>query len=166
MTAPALGVLLARPEVALAGQLLGSLVAILGLHALARALGLGGDVRLRDEAHARALADAAVCGFAATEVALDRARIGALLRDADGRVLLIRRHGSHFAARLLHDHQGVRLDRQFLTLSTGDRHFGTVTLDLGPEAQAWAASLRRLDSAGTVASVPAPGTRTAAGLAA
>ncbi|WP_226018188.1 hypothetical protein [Novosphingobium sp. FKTRR1] len=150
MTKVDLLALLARPEVALALRALVSLVSILGLYGLARALKLGGDVRLRDEAHARALADAAICGFEPVDVALDRARIGALLRDADGRVLLIRRHGSHFAARLIDDHEGVRLDRQFLTLSTGDRHFGTVTLELGPEAQAWAASLRRLGQNPTV----------------
>ncbi len=125
-------------------QLAGSLVAILALGWMAHALGLGGDVRLRDEAEARALADAAITGFAAQDVAIDRAGIGALLRDSAGRVLLLRRHGVHFAARLLDDHAHIRLDRHFLTMATSDRRFGEVTLDLGPQAQVWAASLRRL----------------------
>ncbi|BEU99013.1 hypothetical protein [Novosphingobium olei] len=121
-----------------------SLAAILAIWWIARAMKLGGDVRLRDEGHARELAEEAICGFGPVEVALDRARIGALVRGADGRVLLLRRHGSHFAARLIADYQGIRLDRQFLTIATRERRFGAVTLDLGPQAQAWAASLRRL----------------------
>ena len=134
------------PGVAIALQLGGSLVAILLLGWLARKLRLGGDPRIGDEDHARALADDAVCGFAAKAVVLDRARIGALLRDSHDRVLLIRQHGSHFAAREITSHAGVRLDGRFLTIATADKRFGTVTLDLGDQAQVWAASLRRLGS--------------------
>lgn len=125
-------------------QIGGSLVAILALAGIARWLQLGEDVRLRDKDEARALAEAAVCGFDPVEIALDRAGIGALLRDAQGRVLLLKRHGARFAARLLSGHRDSRLDRNFLTVSTGDKRFGTVTLDLGAEAGVWAASLRRL----------------------
>jgi hypothetical protein len=136
--------LLALPGAAIAVQAGLSLIAILALYGISRALKLGGDVRIRDEDHARSLAEAAICGFTATDVALDRARIGALLRDATGRVLLIRRHGAHFAARLVTSHAGVRLDRHFLTIATDEPRFGAITLDLGADAQAWAASLRRL----------------------
>ena len=129
---------------ALGLQLAGSLVAILLVFLLTRWLGLGGDVRIRDEDTARRLADEAVCGFDPVDVALDRAGIGALLRDGQGRVLLLRRHGAHFAARLVDDPAGVRLDRNFLTIATGDRWFDKVTLDLGPAAQVWASSFRRL----------------------
>lgn len=122
----------------------GSLLAILALAWVAHRMKLGGDTRIRDEAHARELADDAICGFAAEEVALDRGRIGALLRDRQGRVMLIRRHGSHFAARLLDGHTNTRLDRNFLTLATREKTFGSVTLDLGEAAQQWAASLRRV----------------------
>lgn len=125
-----------------------SLVAILFAFWLAGQLGLGGDVRIRSEAEARVLADNAICGFEPVDLAIDRAGIGALLRDAGGRVLLLRRHGAHFASRLLDSHAGIRLDRNFLTLATNDRHFGAVTLDLGPQAQVWAASLRRLSGQG------------------
>lgn len=121
-----------------------SLAAILALAGLARWLGLGGDVRLRDAADACEKAGEALCGFDAADVALDRAGIGALLRDASGRVMLLRRHGVRFAARLLDSHAGVRLDRQFLTVSTGESSFGSVTLDLGDNAAVWAASLRRI----------------------
>lgn len=138
---------LAFPGAAVVLQAVGSLLAILLLWWVSRWLDLGGDVRIRDVDHARALAEEAVCGFDPVDIALDRARIGALARDALGRVLLIRRHGSHFAARMLSSHAGVRLDRQYLTVATGERRFGAVTLDLGPEAQVWAASLRRLGGA-------------------
>lgn len=125
-------------------QLIGSLVAILALAWVARRLGLGGDDRIRDEDEARMLADEALHGFEATDIAIDRAGMGALCRDAAGRVLLLRRHGSHWASRLLDSHSHARLDRGFLTLATADRRFGSVTLDLGDKAPIWAASLRRI----------------------
>jgi len=122
----------------------GSVLAV-GLLVLAGwKLGLDADVRLRSEDEARALADAAVCGFSATIIGLDRAGIAALVRDASGRVMLIRRHGARFAARLLDSHAHARLDRNFLTIGTGEATFGSVTLDLGSEAQTWASSLRHL----------------------
>ncbi|WP_088306861.1 hypothetical protein [Novosphingobium sp. B 225] len=128
-------------------QLAGSIVAILLVALLAAKLRLGDDVRLQGEDEARELAALSLAGFAAQEVALDRAGIGALLRDGQGRVMLLRRHGAQFAARLLDSHAFARLDRNFLTIGTGEKTFGQVTLDLGSEAQVWAASLRRLGGA-------------------
>lgn len=128
----------------LAIQLAASLVAVLLLALICWKMGLGGDVRLRSEDQARALAGEAHFGFEAVDVVLDRAGIGALLRDGTGRVMLLRRHGVHFVARMLDSHQGLRLDHNFLTLTTGERQFGAITLDLGSNAQAWAGSLRRL----------------------
>jgi hypothetical protein len=129
---------------AVALQLVASLIAILALAWLASRLGLGGDARIRSEQEARALADEAIHGFEPVEIALDRAGMGALCRDAAGRVLLLRRHGSHWASRLLDSHAHARLDRGFLTLATADKRFGSVTLDLGETAPRWAASLRRI----------------------
>jgi len=123
-----------------------SIALILGVTWLARQLALGTDVRLRSEDEARALARAAICGFEPTELALDRAGIGALLRDAQGRMMLLRRHGAQFAARLLDNHADTRLDRNFLTVGTGERFYAPTTLDLGDQAQVWAASLRRLSN--------------------
>jgi hypothetical protein len=125
-------------------QLGTSLVAILALAWFCRKLRLGEDVRIAGEDHARQLAGEAICGFAPSELALDRAGIGALLRDAEGRVMLLRRHGAQFAARLLDSHAYARLDRNLLTIGTGEQTFGTITLDLGDQAQVWASSLRRL----------------------
>lgn len=125
-------------------MLAGSLVAIPLLAWLARRLGLGGDVRLRSESEAGELAAAAVCGFIPVEVALDRGGIGALLRDAQGRVLLLRRHGVHYIARQLTDHASIRLDRHLLVIAPDKPFLAPLTLDLGPAAQVWAGSLRRL----------------------
>ena len=125
-------------------QLAASIVLILLVSWLALALKLGNDVRLKGEAEARELAQTAVCGFDPVDLALDRAGIGALLRDDRGRILLIKRHGAHFAARLLDSHADARLDRNFLTIGSGERTFGQVTLDLGDKAQVWAGSLRKL----------------------
>lgn len=125
-------------------QLAASVLLILFVSWLTLRLKLGTDVRLQGEAEARELASTAVCGFDPVDLVLDRAGIGALLRDSQGRVMLLRRHGAQFAARLLDSHVFARLDRNFLTIGTAERRFGEVTLDLGDNAQIWAASLRRL----------------------
>lgn len=127
-------------------QLALSLGLILAVAWLAVKLRLGSDVRLRSELEARTLCRAAVCGFEPSELALDRAGIAALARDEDGRVMLLRRHGAQFVARLLDSHAFTRLDRNFLTIGSGERYFAPITLDLGEQAQVWAASLRRLKS--------------------
>lgn len=130
------------------GKFGASLVSILALAWLARWLDLGGDLRIRDAEHARFLANEAVEGFEPVEIALDRAGIGALLRDADGRQMLLRRHGAAWVGRLLDDRTEARLDRDFLVIGTGEKAFGTVTLHLGDAAGIWAAGLRRLPAAG------------------
>jgi hypothetical protein len=125
-------------------QLAGSILAILFLAWLARFWGLGGDVRIRSEEQARSIADEIICGFDPVSIAIDRAGIGALMRDAKGRHLLVRRHGAQWAGRLLDNHSETRLDQNFLTVGTGEKTFGTVTLNLGVQAQSWAAGLRHL----------------------
>ena len=125
-----------------------SLVSILALAGLAKGLGLGGDLRIRNADHARFLANEAIEGFEPVEIALDRAGIGALLRDAQGQQMLLRRHGAAWVARLLDDRTEARLDREFLVIGTGEKTFGTITLHLGDAAAVWAAGLRRLPSAG------------------
>jgi hypothetical protein len=121
----------------------GSLLAILALAWFARRLGLGGETRIHDEAHLHALADEALSGFEPVEVALDHAGQAALARDGAGRVMLLRRHGSHFAARLLGPGARADSDGDTLTVNSGERQFGAVTLVLD-NADAWAARLARL----------------------
>ena len=125
-------------------KLAGSVIAILFLAWLAHRLGLGGDLRIRDADHARQLAEEVCFGFDPVDVAIDKAGIAALLKDAQGRHLLIRRHGALFAGRLLDGHSESRLDQNFLTIGTGEKTFGKITLNLGPQAQYWASGLRRI----------------------
>ena len=110
----------------------------------ARFLRLGGDVRIRSEEQAREIANETCCGFDPVEIAIDKAGIAALLRDAEGRHLLVRRHGVQWAGRLLDRHNDSRLDKNFLTVGTGEKTFGSVTLNLGSQASHWAAGLRNL----------------------
>jgi hypothetical protein len=114
--------------------LVGSLAAVLALAGIAHWMGLGGDERLDQETAEDLVAEQ---GFVATETVLDRAGMAALARDADDRVMLVRRHGAHFVALPVANASTARLDHRFLTL-------GRTTLDLGEKAGIWAAHLRRL----------------------
>ena len=122
----------------------GSIAAILFIAWFARFLRLGGDVRIRSEEQAREIANETCCGFDPVEIAIDKAGIAALLRDAEGKHLLVRRHGVQWAGRLLDRHNDSRLDKNFLTVGTGEKTFGSVTLNLGSQASHWAAGLRNL----------------------
>ncbi len=125
-------------------KLAGSIAAILFLAWLARHWQLGGDVRIRDEEQARSIADEIICGFEPVDFAIDKAGMAALMRDANGRHLLVRRHGAMWAGRLLDNHSETRLDHNFLTVGISEKTFGAVTLNLGERAQIWAAGLRHL----------------------
>ena len=125
-------------------KLAGSIAAILFIAWLARFWKLGGDVRIRSEEQAREIAQETLCGFDPVEIVIDKAGMAALLRDADGRHLLVRRHGVQWAGRLLDRHNDSRLDKNFLTVGTGEKTFGSVTLNLGSQASHWAAGLRNL----------------------
>ena len=126
-------------------KLAGSIAAILFIAWLARFWKLGGDVRIDSEEQAREIARETLCGFEPVEIAIDKAGIAALMRDADGRHLLVRRHGVQWAGRLLDHHNEARLDQNFLTVGTGEKTFGSVTLNLGAQASHWAAGLRHLN---------------------
>lgn len=121
-----------------------SLVAVLFVAWLAKALKLGGDPRIADASHAIRLAEEAETGFSGIGVARDRAGFAALVDDGQGRMMLVRAHGAHFAARALDAQTIARLDKHLLIIDTGDRRFGTVTLNLGPEASIWASRMRTL----------------------
>lgn len=128
-------------------KLFASLFAIVALAGFAHLLRLGSDVRIRNRDHAARLAGQAVYGFTATEIALDRAGIGALLKDAHGRQMVLRRHGAMWVGRLLDRNIEARLNQSFLTIGTGEAPFGKVTLHLGDAAPVWAAGLRHLPAA-------------------
>jgi hypothetical protein len=119
--------------------LAGSLVAVLLLAWTAKAMGLGGDVRLTRDDALRIAGDE---GFQPAEVIIDRAGIAGIARDRDGRHMLIRRHGVNFVTRILRTPLDARLDQKLLTLGTNEPAFGRITLDLGDQAAIWAAGLR------------------------
>ena len=117
-------------------QFLGSLVAILLLAGLAYALRLGPAQCLADNQAARKAADEAVSGFDPVEIALDFDGTGALMRDAGGRILLLRQHGSHFAGRVLTSDAAVRRDGDALIVDTAEKQYGAVRLTI-PDPSAW-----------------------------
>ena len=127
-------------------KFLGSLLAVAALVAIAWRLKLGGGgARLASATEARELADNAVCGFAADEVALDAGGRGALLRDGEGRILLLAAHGVHFAPRLLDARAIANCDGGSITIVTSDRSFPPAVLDLGDAAEAWARQIAALE---------------------
>src|SRR3546814_2348235 len=91
-------------------------------------MGLGADPRIADEAHAIRLAEEAEAGFHGVEAARDRAGFAAIVQNAEGRMMLVRAHGNHFAARPVDASVIGKLDKDFLTLTTPERTFGAVTL--------------------------------------
>jgi len=115
----------------------GSLAGILFLILIAALLRLGGQPVLADEHEALALAEEAVCGFGAVRVGRDAAGHAALVGSHDERIILLSPHGAHFAARLLDAQSRAWLDSGQLIVSTGEKLFRTVSLDLGTSTEAW-----------------------------
>ncbi|MHA6332540.1 hypothetical protein ACXYL9_02560 [Qipengyuania sp. CAU 1752] len=127
-------------------QLVGSLVAIVALAGLARWLGLGREPRLADEDAARRAADEAFDGFEPLRCGLDQDGRGALLEDAEGRILLLKPHGNFFAGRLLGPVARANRADNTLTIDGGERRFGKVTLAL-EDAAYWEETIDRLKGA-------------------
>lgn len=123
-------------------QFLGSLAAILMLAGLARALRLGNQPTIADEAAARTAAGEAVYGFVPEACAIDSDGKGAVLEDRSGRLLLLKPHGSKFAGRLLGPQTSADVVGVRLTVHTGERRYGDVTLGIADAAH-WA---RRIDA--------------------
>lgn len=133
------------------GQLLQfgvSLLAIFALVWLVHRLRLGGDKRIRDEAHARELADEVSDDFEPAEIAVDSEGRAALLRDSGGQIMVLKMHGSKAAGRVLGAGIGsgigsgvsarIREDsgKHLLEVQTGERWFGSVLLDID-DCSAW-----------------------------
>lgn len=125
-------------------QLGASLVAVFFVAWLVKRIGLGADPRIADEAHAIRLAEEAEAGFCGVDVARDRAGFAAIVRNAEGRMMMVRAHGNFFAARPVDASVTGRLYKDFLTLTPPERSFGAVTLQLGKDAGMWASRMREL----------------------
>ena len=130
-------------------QFLGSLFAILALAAIARALRLGKEPKLMSDDDAHRAAGEAVDGFKATGLARDHEGRGAILRDAAGRLLVLKPHGNHFASRILTSRARARLwqdkGKNTLEIDCGERRFGSVILEI-ENPQAWAEAINGLEA--------------------
>jgi len=129
-------------------QTAGSLVAILALAGLAWWLKLGPTLPLTREDDVRRIAAEIEDGFTPIAVACDEEGAGALARDAQERIMLIKAHGNRFAGRVLtaqakavlQDHPG-----EFnIIIDCGDARFGKIALTI-PDPQAWADAINALN---------------------
>lgn len=125
-------------------QTAGSLVAILALAGLAWWLGLGDAPILAGEDAARQAAGEVEDGFAPVATVVSSGGDAALARDAQERIMLIRRHGNRFAGRILDAAAQAREQGDMLVVDTGEARFGKVALNI-PEPGAWAASINALN---------------------
>jgi hypothetical protein len=131
-------------------QTAGSLVAILALAGLAWWLRLGGTPHLASEDDVCRAAGEVEDGFTPVAIACDAEGAGALARDAQGRIMVIRRHGNRYAGRVLtaqasalpQDHPG-----EFnIVIDCGEARFGKTFLTLA-EPDAWADAINALNLA-------------------
>jgi hypothetical protein len=130
-------------------QTAGSLAAILALAGFAWWMRLGGSAALDSEEAVRRAAGEVEDGFDPVAIAYDGK--GAIARDAQGRVMVIKRHGNRFAGRILGPQAkaGVWQDPGYraLHVDTGERRFGAVFLDI-PAPEAWVEAINRVNGAG------------------
>ena len=124
-------------------QVGGSLIAILLLAALAVVLKLGGKPVLKDDAAIARAANEAEDGFETARCSLSRKGDAALARDANGRILAIKRHGNKFAGRVLTGSAQAREEVDALIVDPGEVQFGSVRLHLN-DAAYWADAINRL----------------------
>lgn len=121
----------------------GSLIAILALYFLARALKLGGKPRLDNEAQVHRTAAEVEVGFDAQRIAISRDGTTALARDGAGRIMVIKRHGNRFAGRILTSAAKVREEVDALIVDPGEVRFGCIRLSIDNPAN-WADAINRL----------------------
>lgn len=121
-----------------------SLIAILALAGLARILRLGGDARIADDDEARRLANEVSDGFVAEQIALDPSGCAALLKDNEGRIMLIKRHGNQFAGRILTKRASANVATSTIYVDSGETQFGGASI-AHDEAAPWADAINRLD---------------------
>lgn len=121
----------------------GSLVAILVVAALVAVMKLGGKPTLKNEAEVGVAAGEVEYGFDAARSSITRGGNAALARDADGRIMVIKRHGNKFVGRILTPSAKVQEEVDGLTVDPGESQFGSVRLSLY-DASYWADAINRL----------------------
>src|SRR4051794_35098583 len=111
--------------------LIGSVVGVLVLAWAAWMLGLGGAA-IADEAETPRLAQASDVAFAADRAWVSTDNKAALVRATDGSWLLLKVHGAQVAARRLRT-LDLQATDDGVTVATGERMFGDLSLQLTPE---------------------------------
>lgn len=127
-------------------QFAGSLVAIIALAWLVKRLGLGSAPALKSGKDAYEAARQVQDDFDAIEIARDAEGRSALLRDTDGCIMLLKAHGVHFAGRILSKAASSKLHGSRITINTGEKRFGSVTLEI-EDAASWAEAINGLSKA-------------------
>jgi hypothetical protein len=107
-------------------QLAGSIVAILALAGVARWLRLG-ESRIASAAEAREIAEDMLAGFYA-HAAIVSQDGGAAIVAGNGAIAVLKRHGAKVAARRLLAPLSIGPAIEGVTVRTGERLFGDVTL--------------------------------------
>ena len=129
-------------------QTAGSLIAILVLAGIAYWLKLGGAPLLVSQEAVRRAVQEVHDGFEAVVSACDAQGHAALARDADGRIVVIKRHGNRFAGRVLGPGARARLWKELgetaLEVDPGEVRFGKVFLHI-PDPEAWADAINWVD---------------------
>jgi hypothetical protein len=127
-------------------QAAGSLAAILTLAAFAHWMKLGAAPALNDEAVLRRAVGEVLDGFEVTDFAVAHDHSAALASDSHGQIMLLRRHGSRFAGRILSPLASARVQDDVLEVDCRERRFGVTKLVL-VDAEAWADAINRLNQA-------------------
>lgn len=128
-------------------QTAGSLIAIVTLAGIAQWLRLGGAAVLAGDNDIYRAAGEVEDGFAPLDWAISQDHTAALARDAEGRIMLIRRHGNRFAGRILGPKAGARAAGDSVTVDCGEVRFGKTNLTI-PDPAAWAEAINRISKPG------------------
>lgn len=107
-------------------QLIISLVGVLGLALIARLLRLG-EGKIASEDDACRIAEEMLAGFEARRAIVSKDGNAALV-GGNGTVAVLKRHGAKVAARRLVPPLAIRDAPEGVTIDTGERLFGSVTL--------------------------------------
>ena len=121
----------------------GSLIAIFALYARARALRLVGKPVLESHDSVRFAASEVEDGFEPERIAIAKGGIAALVSDAQGRIMVIKRHGNRFAGRILTSQARVSEEVDAIIVESDDPRFGAVRLSLEQPA-IWVDAINRL----------------------
>ncbi|MEP2735048.1 MAG: hypothetical protein ABJP34_02025 [Erythrobacter sp.] len=120
-----------------------SLLAIFALAGLAYWLKLGGKPSLSSEDDVARAAGEVEAGFVPVHTAISRKGDAALAKDANGRIMLIKRHGNQFAGRVLISSARVREVVDAIEVDPRETQFGAVRLSVEKPGY-WADAINRL----------------------